>query len=232
MATRARSSDQRLAFAFGVVFLLIILGMAIFRPRPTPFEYTVFRITLALAAAGVGAVMPGFLHVQLAHWVRAGGALAMFVIVYFAAPAAMTNVVDADPVEFGGNPVPVARLWLEVVDKGKYDDAYEATALAFKTRFDRDSVTSLLTVERSALGDVASRRLVSDQPLVNPPGQTPGAYRGIAFVTKFAKYKRPIYESVWLRSEEDGWKVVGFFTQIRTDAGAFVPYVPEDRVSP
>ncbi|MDV3458381.1 hypothetical protein RZN05_15390 [Sphingomonas sp. HF-S4] len=63
---------------------------AIFFPEPTSYQYTVFRIILALAAAGFASFLPGFLHVRLNTGIRAGGALAAFVIVYFFAPAALT----------------------------------------------------------------------------------------------------------------------------------------------
>jgi hypothetical protein len=46
-------------FAFGVIFVIALLLLAIFFPEPTPFQYQVFRIVLALAAAGVAALIPG-----------------------------------------------------------------------------------------------------------------------------------------------------------------------------
>jgi hypothetical protein len=74
------------AVAFGVVFLGILLTIAILIPQPSTFQSFVFRIVLALAAAGLGAVIPGFLHVQAGPFVRAGGAIALFVIVYWFNP--------------------------------------------------------------------------------------------------------------------------------------------------
>ena len=74
-------------FVFGVVFLSLMLILAIFFPSPTPFQYTVFRITLALAAAGVGALVPGMLNARVGGVVKAGGAMAVFVVVFFFSPA-------------------------------------------------------------------------------------------------------------------------------------------------
>lgn len=76
-------------FAFGVVFVTAILVLAVFFPAPTAFQYLVFRVVLALAAAGVAALIPGLLKVSVGSSVRAGGALAAFVIVYFFSPAAL-----------------------------------------------------------------------------------------------------------------------------------------------
>ncbi len=74
------------AFIFGVAFIVTMLVLAIFFPRPTPFQYTVFRVTLALAAAGVAAMIPGFIILDFnpgaAVLIRAGGALAVFVVVH------------------------------------------------------------------------------------------------------------------------------------------------------
>jgi hypothetical protein len=76
-----------MAFLFGVIFVVTMLVLAIEVPNPTPFQYTVFRVVLALAAAGVAAMIPGFLELTVPDWIRAGGALAVFVVVFFYNPA-------------------------------------------------------------------------------------------------------------------------------------------------
>lgn len=78
-------------FVFGVAFICVLIGLAIFYPQPTSFQYTVFRIVLALAAAGVAAFIPGLLELELGTWLRAGGAIAVFVIVYRFLPAALAT---------------------------------------------------------------------------------------------------------------------------------------------
>lgn len=89
---RIAKAQQRLyAFVFGVVFVVAMLVLAIFIPNPTAFQYTVFRIVLALAAGGVVAMFPGFITAQVANSVRAGGALAVFVVVYFFSPASLVK---------------------------------------------------------------------------------------------------------------------------------------------
>ena len=81
-----------LAFVFGVVFILTMLIIALAVPNPTPSSFLTFRVVLALAAAGIAAVIPGFIDVEL-RWlkivIRAGGAIAIFVIVYLLKPAAL-----------------------------------------------------------------------------------------------------------------------------------------------
>ena len=88
-----------LAFAFGVIFLAAILAIAVLLPNPTPQQFMIFRIVIAVAAAGVAAVIPGLLAVNLSAGkklaIRAGGALAVLVIVYFFSPAGL--VTDPAP---------------------------------------------------------------------------------------------------------------------------------------
>ena len=87
-----KNYEKILAFAFGVVFVVVLLYAAFAVPNPTAFQYTVFRIVLALAAAGVAGFFSGFLNVQISNWLKAGGALAVFVVVYFYAPAALEKL--------------------------------------------------------------------------------------------------------------------------------------------
>lgn len=78
-----------LAFAFGVCFVATMLIIALLQPNPTSYQFGVFKTVLALAGAGVAAVIPGFLEIKFRGWLRAGGALAVFVVLYFFNPAGM-----------------------------------------------------------------------------------------------------------------------------------------------
>jgi len=85
-------SAQTIAvFIFGVALILTMLILALKFPRPTHFQYNIFRITFALASAGVAAVIPGFIDLKISPssylLVRAGGALGVFVLVFFFNPA-------------------------------------------------------------------------------------------------------------------------------------------------
>lgn len=86
-----RQTNVILAFIFGVIFVTALLLFVLFVPNPTPQQFEVIRIILALAAGGVAAIIPGFLNLQLGAGanltLRAGGALAVFAIVYFYSPA-------------------------------------------------------------------------------------------------------------------------------------------------
>jgi hypothetical protein len=79
------------ASLFGVVFVVTFLVIAVRFPNPTEFQRTVFRIILALSAAGVAAMIPGFISLEMGASqglaLRAGGAIAVFTLVYFFNPA-------------------------------------------------------------------------------------------------------------------------------------------------
>lgn len=75
------------AALFGVSFILILIILAIEFPHPTEFQYLVFRLVLALAAAGIAAMLPGSLDFHWNSFIRAGGAMAVFAAVYFMNPA-------------------------------------------------------------------------------------------------------------------------------------------------
>jgi hypothetical protein len=74
------------AFACGVIFIVLMLMIAIAIPNPSPTQWFAFRVVLALAAAGIGAVIPGLIVVNVSKVVRAGGAIALFVLVYLLNP--------------------------------------------------------------------------------------------------------------------------------------------------
>lgn len=86
-----KANTTLLAFIFGLCFVTALLVLAIWFPNPTAFQYTVFRITLALAAAGIAGVIPGMIRLKMQPgamlMIHAGGALAVFVIVYLLEPA-------------------------------------------------------------------------------------------------------------------------------------------------
>ena len=93
--------EVALIFGFGVVFLGLLLLLSLRFPQPTSFQYTVFRIVLALAAAGIAALIPGLLEVNAGAWLKASGALAVFAVIYFYSPAGLVaNPSDAESLHF------------------------------------------------------------------------------------------------------------------------------------
>jgi hypothetical protein len=78
-------------FGFGVILILILLVVVFRLPNPTPFQYTILRINLAIACSAIATALTGFLEVQvdIPISIKAGGPLAVFVVAYIVAPAAI-----------------------------------------------------------------------------------------------------------------------------------------------
>ena len=91
-------SNSYVPLIVGSISLLLLLGIILFVPCPTSPQYIIFRIVLALGAAGVASVLPGFFKFGNTL-ITAGGALAVFALVYLIDPV---KSVATD--ECGNNP--------------------------------------------------------------------------------------------------------------------------------
>ena len=214
------------AFIFGIVILIGIIYVAIAYPEPTQFSYTIFRISIALAAAGIAAVFPGFLDIKFKSWLRAGGALAVFVVVYFFSPAPPSTIDPKSTKDPETKYQQVADIWLSVMDSGDYAKAFQQTSESFKGKFTEAQFTQLAALARGKLGRMQDRKLYSITPLLDPPGSAPGAYRSIIYKTQFSALEFAIYEQANLLAEGNDWKVVGYFIAKRNELGQFVPFEP------
>ena len=84
-------------FGFGVLFVTVILVLALVFPNPTGLQYLVMRIILALATASVATLLTGFISVEIPKIVKAGGAFAVFIIVFFYNPASLVATPSSAP---------------------------------------------------------------------------------------------------------------------------------------
>jgi hypothetical protein len=95
-----------LATGFGIVFVVALFGVAIWLVvidrEPPQAAMFFFRVILALAAAGVGAFLPGLLNVTIngnGLVVSATAGLALFLLIFFVNPPAVIG--KARPPEVG-----------------------------------------------------------------------------------------------------------------------------------
>lgn len=84
-----KSIEKLISFISSAVLIVTILAVALFIPSPTPFQYTIFRIILSLAAGGIAAFFTGFLTVEWSNKIKAGNGFGVFIIVYLVSPAAI-----------------------------------------------------------------------------------------------------------------------------------------------
>jgi hypothetical protein len=75
-------------FVFGILLLGSLLALTFIFPNPTLMQYTIMRIILALAGAGIATMLTGFIEV-ISNYVKASGALGVFAVIYFLVPATL-----------------------------------------------------------------------------------------------------------------------------------------------
>ena len=110
-----------LSFVFGVIFVVTMLVFAVLVPNPSVFSQWVFITVLALSAAGVGSVVPGMLNIDVPY-VKAGGALALFAVVFLMQPAIVRSIIRIDPPLEA--PDAVIAAYLGRTDSNETDDAW------------------------------------------------------------------------------------------------------------
>lgn len=84
------SWPQTLAAFAAALLLMVALLAVVFLPHPTVFQVTIIRTICALCSAAFVSIVPGFLELKLegpsSKLIRAGGSLAVFLIVYMLFP--------------------------------------------------------------------------------------------------------------------------------------------------
>lgn len=100
--------------------------------------------------------------------------------------------------------VDAARQWLVLVDQGRWQESYEATAGEFRRLNTVQAWKSVSERVRTPLGATLSRVLMGQQNLDAPPW----GYAVIKFRTSFAN-KAEAVETVTLERTDSGWRVVG-----------------------
>ncbi len=140
-----KSTQVICAFTFGIVFLVVMLAISILIPYPSSFQLLTFRVTLALAAGGIAAMLPGFLAVDIPNVARAGGALAAFAAIYFFNPASMT---------IQGKPTDVTGVFVKELkqDRGLVEYYWKQADLKF--RFPAEGWSIFTKAAEVGLGDM------------------------------------------------------------------------------
>jgi hypothetical protein len=173
-----------LAFGFGVIFIITALAFSISTPNPSPFSQWVFITVLALASAGAGAVIPGLIRIQLPY-ASAGGALALFVIVFATKPAIVGTIVNL--IEPKHDPLPTIQAFLGRIDTGRVEEAWQSMdniARAGPAQ-DLDQIRKIYANARAPLGDVRQRTEIGANLFYSPAGYPIGVYRLATFRTHF-----------------------------------------------
>ena len=209
MPLLTRSIEKIAVFAFGVIFLIAILVLVVLIPNPTIAQFFAFRLTMALSAAGIGALLPGFLTLDLPlpvqGGIRAGGALALFASIWFVNPA--TLGIEVQPSKEDAR-ILIDRF-LGLTDVHDHKAAYALYAKRNKERVSEDAYVSMGKQVRDPLGSVNQRQLVH--------ADTPDVINGVRgpFVVHTYQGRFSGSNDVWAEvastiPENGAWRISGY----------------------
>ena len=122
--------------------------------------------------------------------------------------AAPSAAAAAAPLAAQSAATQAARQWLELVDAGKWQESWAATAQSFQTMNTVEAWQSASESARVPLGRALSRSLAGEESIPAPP-------RGLQLVrfrTDFAT-KADATETLSLVREDGSWRVVGYYIE-------------------
>jgi DNA-binding CsgD family transcriptional regulator len=144
-----------------------------------------------------------------AVWIIGGLAIMSFALALFAltAPAQISDSAPAAPATVSESAAAqAARQWLALVDAGKWQESWAATAESFRAVNTVANWEGASQTARVPLGVVRSRVLESDVDAPTPPAGN----RVVRFRTAFAN-KPGAIETIALVREDGSWKAVGYY---------------------
>ena len=122
---------------------------------------------------------------------------------------ALTSHAQASSVEAAEA---AALAWLEAIDQGEYEQAWEKSSPLLKTPLSPTMLQRVVTLARSELGSVESRRRIRMSQYTSMPGAPRNDYKEFAFQTQFTNNQR-VVEVVTPHLEEGTWRVSGYYVQ-------------------
>lgn len=104
-----------------------------------------------------------------------------------------------------------AKIWLALVDEGKYGKSWDEAASIFKNALPKDKWVEILGSTRPPFGKVLQRNVKTNVYKTSVPGAPDGEYVVIQFQTIF-EHKASAIETVTPSKEKDGaWRVSGYY---------------------
>ena len=104
-----------------------------------------------------------------------------------------------------------AKVWLQLVDEGKYTESWNEASEYFKRAITKEQWEQTVQAVREPLGKTVSRKLKSKQYTTTLPGAPDGEYVVIQFESSFTNKKTAI-ETITPMLDKDGmWRVSGYY---------------------
>jgi len=104
-----------------------------------------------------------------------------------------------------------ARIWLELIDGGKYSEGWDESVGHLKALVSKEDWSKRLQGARQPLGKMISREAKSTHYTMPAPGAPDGQYVIIQYETSFENKKTAV-ETVMPMVDKDGkWRVSGYY---------------------
>jgi hypothetical protein len=102
-----------------------------------------------------------------------------------------------------------AMHWLQLLDDGDYEEAFEFEAQDFRMYRTQSQFVRLMQARRAPFGKTIDRKFIGAAHVEKFVGAPEGNYESVLFKTNFEK-KNPTAERVILIKQEVGWRVIDY----------------------
>ena len=102
-----------------------------------------------------------------------------------------------------------ALHWLQLLDDGDYDEAFEFEAQDFRMYRTQSQFVRLMQARRAPFGKTIDRKFIGAAHVEKFVGAPEGNYESVLFKTNF-EHKNPTAERVILIKQLIGWRVIDY----------------------
>jgi hypothetical protein len=102
-----------------------------------------------------------------------------------------------------------ALHWLQLLDEGDYEEAFEFEAQDFRMYRTQNQFVRLMQARRAPFGNALSRKFIGAAHVEKFVGAPEGNYESVLFKTNFEN-KNPTAERVILIKQPVGWRVIDY----------------------
>jgi len=102
-----------------------------------------------------------------------------------------------------------ALHWLQLLDDGDYEEAFEFEAQDFRMYRTQNQFVRLMQARRAPFGNALSRNFIGAAHVEKFVGAPEGNYESVLFKTAF-EHKKPTAERVILIKQPIGWRVIDY----------------------
>ena len=102
-----------------------------------------------------------------------------------------------------------AMHWLQLLDDGDYEEAFEFEAQDFRMNRTQSQFVRLMQARRAPFGKMIERKFIGAAHVEKFVGAPEGNYESVLFKTNF-EHKNPTAERVILIKQLIGWRVIDY----------------------